>query len=74
MTIELFAGIILAVAGLYLLAGFIFAIPFVCRGVQIIDESALGSSWGFRVIIFPGVMIFWPVLLRKWIKVKRVKS
>lgn len=62
--------IILSLIGFYLLAGLIFAIPFLIKGVTAIDEGATGSKWGFRLIILPGTMVFWPLLLRKWIKAK----
>ena len=59
---------ILLVAAIYLSCGLLFAIPFVIKGVSKIDEGAQGGSVGFRIIIIPGTMIFWPVLLRKWIR------
>ena len=63
-------GILLFIIVLYLLCGLVFAIPFVLKGVTAIDEGAHGSSIGFRIIIIPGVIIFWPVLLKKWINAK----
>ena len=62
------AGILLIIVGIYLLLGLIFAIPFVIKGAQKIDHGADGGSIGFRIIIIPGTMIFWPFLLKKWIK------
>lgn len=63
--------IILAVAGLYLLFGLLFAILFVSKGVEKVDEGAHGGSIGFRIIIIPGTMVFWPLLLGKWVKVSK---
>ena len=51
----------------YLGAGFLFAIPFVVFGVQKVDPAASRGSWGFRVLLIPGAMAFWPMLLRRWI-------
>ena len=62
---------ILIIVAIYLAAGLIFAIPFVLKGVTQIDEGAIGSKWGFRVIIIPGVMVFWPLLLKKWMKASK---
>ena len=62
------AGILLIIAGIYLLLGLVFAIPFVIKGAQKIDHGADGGSIGFRIIIIPGTMVFWPFLLKKWIK------
>ncbi|MCI5081832.1 MAG: hypothetical protein MRY78_09075 [Saprospiraceae bacterium] len=68
---ELVAIILVNALMLYLSIGFFFAIPFVIGGVQKIDKGAAGSSWFFRVLIFPGVMAFWPFLLKKWIKARK---
>jgi len=57
---------ILIIVVIYLFAGLAFAIPFVIKGVTQIDEGAKGSKWGFRLIIIPGSIVFWPVLLKKW--------
>jgi hypothetical protein len=60
-------NILLIAVGIYLLAGFIFAIPFVIKGAKKIDHGADGGSIGFRIIIIPGTVVFWPLLLKKWI-------
>ena len=62
--------IIFEVVGIYVAIGFVFMIPFIIRGANKIDEGAHGSSVGFRIIIIPGVIIFWPFLLQKWLKAK----
>jgi hypothetical protein len=62
--------IILTIVAGYLLCGLLFAIAFVTKGVDVIDEGAHGSGIGFRIIIVPGVMVFWPVLLKKWMSKK----
>lgn len=55
------------IVGAYLACGAVFAIPFVVRGVNRVDKVARESSWGFRLIIVPGVIALWPMLLRRWI-------
>ena len=62
--------IIFMVVAIYLVCGLIFTIPFVIKGVNDIDEGARGSSPGFRIIIIPGTIVFWPFLLKKWIDIK----
>jgi hypothetical protein len=61
--------ILLIIVAVYLVAGLVFAIPFVIKGVTKIDEGAHGSTWGFRIIIIPGTIVFWPLLLKRWLKV-----
>jgi hypothetical protein len=56
----------------YLLAGVVFAIFFLLKGIEKVDEAAHGSGWGFRLIIFPGTVALWPLLLKKWISIKRI--
>ena len=52
---------------LYLGVGVVFRIPFVWRGVHRIDPAAPGSTWGFRLLILPGVVALWPVLAMRWL-------
>lgn len=52
--------------GLYVLLGSLFALAFVSKGVTRVDPTAKGSGWGFRVLIFPGAVAFWPMLLKRW--------
>jgi len=56
---------------LYALVGAIFGLAFVTFGVQRIDSGAKGSGSGFRVLIFPGSVAFWPLLLRRWVGAQR---
>ena len=62
------AAILLSLAGLYLLCGFVFAIPFVLVGVGTIDPHAAHGSWGFRILILPGTTLLWPLLAKRWIR------
>ena len=60
--------ILLIIAAVYLLMGVLFVIPFLIKGLNKVDEGAHGSTFGFKIIIIPGVIVFWPVLLTKWMK------
>jgi len=51
---------------LYMALGVVFAIAFVCTGVKRIDSQAVGTGFGFRILIFPGSVAFWPLLLSRW--------
>ena len=61
-------GFLLAALGVYLLVGFTFASPFVFVGAKRVDPAAQEGTWGFRLIILPGVAIFWPLMLTRWIQ------
>lgn len=71
----MFINVIMIIVGIYLLLGLLFAIPFVIKGVTKIDpDGAHGTQWGFRIIIIPGTIVFWPILLLKWVKSVKTKS
>jgi len=55
----------------YLVVGIIFAIFFLRKGIEKMDTAAHGSGIGFRLIILPGTIALWPVLLKKWMNVKK---
>ena len=54
----------------YLLIGLAFSVLFYMKGLSKIDKNAIGSTLGFKLIIFPGVLMLWPFLLTKWLKIK----
>jgi hypothetical protein len=56
----------LILLGTYLACGLLFAIPFALVGAKRIDPHAAHGSWGFRLLIVPGAMALWPLLLRRW--------
>jgi hypothetical protein len=62
-TAEFIVGL---VAG-YLVAGLVFAAVFVVRGVAVIDPGAHDMPWSARLLILPGVVALWPLMLWKWI-------
>ncbi len=60
------AELIVALSQVYALAGVAFAPFFVIRGVGRLDPLARGAGWGFRLLIVPGSVLFWPLLLMRW--------
>jgi len=61
------AALFLLIFGAYLACGFVFAVVFALVGVKKIDPHAEHGSWGFRILIVPGTLALWPVLLRRWL-------
>ena len=55
----------------YLICGFFFSLAFIFKGVKVLDEGSHGAGIGFKLIIIPGCMVFWPLLLIKWRKAKK---
>ena len=60
--------VVLIIVLIYLVLGLLFVIPFLVKGLTKVDEGAHGGTIGFKIIIIPGVIVFWPVLLSKWIR------
>jgi len=65
------AEVILVIALVYLLCGLAVGLPFVLRGVDRVDEAARGAPLGFRLLILPGTIVLWPLMVTKWIKAPR---
>ena len=56
---------------LYFTAGLIFAVFFSLFGVQRIDPGVRGLAPFFRLIIIPGVSIFWPLFALRLVRGKQ---
>ena len=57
---------LVGLAGVYTLVGVFVAVPFVFSGVSKIDASAREGTLGFRLLILPGTVALWPLVLRRW--------
>ena len=60
------AELLVGLMTVYAVAGVAFAVPFAIRGVTRIDPLGAGSPWSFRLLIVPGTIVFWPLLLLRW--------
>jgi hypothetical protein len=54
-------------AEIYLALGLAFGVVFVTLGIQRIDPGARGAGLGFRLLVLPGSVALWPLLLRRWL-------
>ena len=64
----MFAHVLVYGLEAYAALGLLFAAPFVAIGVQRIDPNAKGATFGFRLLILPGSIALWPVLMARWIR------
>ena len=60
------ARIIAGALEAYVALGVLFAIVFLPFGLKAIDPATKGAPIGFRLIVSPGVVALWPLLLRRW--------
>lgn len=58
--------IVLIVLAAYLAIGLCFAPLFLLKGIACVDPITEHSSVGFRIVIFPGLVMLWPILTVKW--------
>jgi len=52
----------------YLAAGLLFALPFAFRLVNRLDAVAAHGTGPFRILVVPGAVLLWPLLLRRLIR------
>lgn len=64
----LWAEIIVYTTFVYLAIGVLFALWFAAFGITKFDDSAKGTSIGFRLIIFFGAVPFWLLLAKRLLK------
>jgi hypothetical protein len=53
---------------LYVAIGAAFAVAFVTGTAATIDPAVRGSGWSFRLLIFPGAVALWPLLVRRCLR------
>jgi hypothetical protein len=60
------AWILVAAAEAYALAGVLFALAFLPRGIVRVDERLHESPLTVRVLLFPGIAALWPLFAWRW--------
>ncbi len=59
---------LVTLAAWYLAAGLIVAIGIVVRGLRRLDPVAAHGTWGFRLLILPGLTALWPLMLMRVVR------
>ncbi len=65
---EVFISTLLFIVALYLVLGFIFTIVFLFKGLSKVDPLTIDVGAFFKLLIIPGLVVFWLIFLRKWLK------
>lgn len=63
--VSIISGLLIAVLA-YLGMGVLFAIILLIKGLSSIDSGASDSGTGFKLLMIPGMVVFWPFLWFKW--------
>ena len=61
------AALITLLVLIYLAVGIVVGLAFVLRGVNRVDPVAAESPFIFRLVILPGCVGLWPVVLKLWL-------
>lgn len=67
MTLTL-ASIIVTALTAYMVLGLIVAPIVVFLGARHLDPAARSGTIGFKLLILPGMMVFWPLMLSRWVR------
>lgn len=59
---------VLAVLAVYLAVGALFAAVIAIKGLGRIDAGAREMPWSARVLILPGLVALWPLMLVKCLR------
>jgi hypothetical protein len=65
------AEIVLWGCGTYLAIGMAVSVPFIWRGIGNVDAAAHGTSVTFRLLILPGCVALWPLILQRWLHAQK---
>ena len=65
---EAIITILLSAFGIYLAVGLLVAVPFAFLGAKLVDPAAAEGTVGFKLLVIPGTMVFWPLMLWRWVK------
>ena len=55
----------------YLFAGLVFSVPFLIFGIQRMDPAVRWHNILFRILILPGLCLFWPLFAVRLVRGKR---
>ena len=67
------AETLIAIARWYGYAGLAVAVLFILVGLNRIDRAGHGS-WLFRVLLVPGLVLLWPLVLVRWLQHERGRA
>jgi hypothetical protein len=61
----------LLAAVIYVAIGSVLAVPFLIFGIGRVDHAARGAPVLFRLLVLPGVVALWPLMLRRWLSPRK---
>jgi len=68
------AQIVLGLLLAYVAVGAGVGVALIARGIEQMDPAAHAAPWTFRLLILPGVVALWPILVRRWRQGSRTRT
>ena len=66
--IEVIVDGLLLLMGVYLVVGIFFSFYFLFKGMVKLDDGTANTPWHFKLLIWPGTVLMWSVLLTRMLK------
>ncbi|MFG0327684.1 MAG: hypothetical protein ACF8SC_10510 [Phycisphaerales bacterium JB037] len=66
--------ILLWVIAAYAGVGLAVGLAFVSVGVSRVDEAMGGTHWSVRILLLPGAVAVWPIVLMRWFGARGAKG
>jgi hypothetical protein len=63
--------LLLIILAVYALIGIAVAIAFLAGGIARVLGPGTGVSLPARCLLFPGTLVFWPLILARWLRPAR---
>jgi hypothetical protein len=64
------AGVLVALVGAYGAVGLVIGVAFLLFAIDRMDPAAVGA-YAFRPLLLPGLVLLWPLVLRRWLAFER---
>ncbi len=70
---EIVIQVFLIFLGIYAGIGLLFGIYFFVKGASQLDPLIKDSKWTVRLLLFPGAVGLWPIVLLKIINLQKIQ-
>ncbi|MEL6328191.1 MAG: hypothetical protein AAFR38_00900 [Planctomycetota bacterium] len=67
MDLETTATWVLLLLGIYVALGLLAGLAFVLMGAARVDPATRGTGWAFKLLILPGCVALWPLMVGRWV-------
>ena len=69
--LETISTLLVTLVEVYALVGVLVLLPFMLRGAGTVEPAARRATLGFRILMVPGIIALWPMMLLRWRQASR---